>query len=294
MDISGASITTATTSSSQETEMFDVSGENHSAIGDDSSSAFDCNCFPWTAYTYKKDVQPVQTSSPDEVDNNNDEAVQENPVAIDPPEQTIPMDSKWQADFFKKFEWLNKPRDTDSSSSDEYQEYRVVDPQKTARFEEKCKLFNDACAYMEKLLAKTDVDVDVNKDVSTDPLVNPEMANLLLYFVALENNKMLLHASFKKPVEQIMRDCNFLYSFAQTNLPTKVVFIMDNIDFYDVDKYVKMYMQLFGIDDTRGGSYKETFLPGYVKDNILREFQITSLDYYVNQETLLRIAMANT
>ena len=125
----------------------------------------------------------------------------------------------------------------------------------------------------------------VVKMVETDPT---KMA-LNLYFVGLENNRLLLHASFKKSREQIILDCEKLYEYAKINKPQNVVFILENIDLFDVDKYVKMFMHMFGQDDCRGGSYLDIILPDYVQQTLKQEFEIIgSIDYYVQREKLLQ------
>jgi hypothetical protein len=58
---------------------------------------------------------------------------------------------------------------------------------------------------------------------------------------------------------------------------------MQVTDLYDVDKYVKIFMHMFGIDDTRGGSYTDIELPVYLKESILYEKTITTIDYYLKK-----------
>jgi hypothetical protein len=55
---------------------------------------------------------------------------------------------------------------------------------------------------------------------------------------------------------------------------------MEIHDFYDVDKYVKMFMHMFGIEKTRGGSYTDIVLKDAFLETIEHEKEIAQLDYY--------------
>ncbi len=49
--------------------------------------------------------------------------------------------------------------------------------------------------------------------------------------------------------------------------------IKHNCDDYDEDKYTKMAMSRYGIDNVRGGSYCQAVLPKHVKDVLEREIR---------------------
>lgn len=159
----------------------------------------------------------------------------------------------WEEEYFKKFDWL-------SASVSEYE----ITPQLN--------------------FWKSLADLAGN---NCDPLSyypesqRPEDRMLYLYYIALENNKMLLYADFKKPHHVILNECVDHYEFARVNKPVHIVNVLENIDFFDVDKNVKIFMQMFGIDETRGGSYSEVRLPYHVRQTLERELKIASLDYYV-------------
>jgi len=97
----------------------------------------------------------------------------------------------------------------------------------------------------------------------------------------LEQNKMLLHAAVKKPVDQILQECSAKYEFARIHPPIRVVYILNDIDVYDIDRNVKLFMHMFGMDETRGGSYTESVLPDYVVKTLEREFAILNIQDYM-------------
>ena len=45
-----------------------------------------------------------------------------------------------------------------------------------------------------------------------------------------------------------------------------------------------MFMHMFGIDNTRGGSYTDIVLPEYFIETINHEKEITSIDYYLRNK----------
>ena len=53
----------------------------------------------------------------------------------------------------------------------------------------------------------------------------------------------------------------------------KVERIIKKCDFYDIDKYTKMYMNIHGIDNARGGTYLEIELNEDTKNFLNKEFQ---------------------
>jgi len=110
---------------------------------------------------------------------------------------------------------------------------------------------------------------------------------ITLYFIGLEGNKMFLYTSYEKPDDQIMKDCAILYEYARVYTPRSIVFRIRGVDFFDVDKFVKMFMQMFGVDDTRGGSYVDVELPEFQKQALEIELFTATEEYArTNQDRL--------
>lgn len=168
----------------------------------------------------------------------------------------------WDDEFFKKFEWL-KERESEKRENEKDKQL-----QKAALLKEFCKLLET------ELL-----------DMQTEPkhAVETRQNNLYLYFISLNNNKMFLHADFKKDYDVVMEECADMFEYVQLHAPQKVVYAMVVHDLYDIDKHVKQFMHLFGIDDTRGGSYTEVHLADYMIKTIEHERAIASLEHFMLQ-----------
>jgi hypothetical protein len=167
---------------------------------------------------------------------------------------------EWDEEFFKKYEWLK------GKEAEKREKEQDGQSQKLALLQELCKMLEA------QLL-----------DIKNEPKLkaDPQHNNLYLYFISLENSKMFLHADFKKDYEQVMSECAERFEYVRLNVPRKVVFAMVIHDLYDIDKNVKQFMHMFGIEDTRGGSYTDVNLPDYMINAIEHERDIASLDYFV-------------
>lgn len=166
----------------------------------------------------------------------------------------------WEDEFFKKFEWLESP---DKNMNDE-------------ALSAKYQLFMDACSMLQG-----NFDMVKEKDPGNDPYYN----KLYMYYISLEDEHLFLHTDFKKDYDKVIEECLAKYDYVKLHKPQKVVFVMEIHDFYDVDKYVKMFMHMFGIEKTRGGSYTDIVLKDAFLETIEHEKEIAQLDYYtINSE----------
>jgi hypothetical protein len=160
-------------------------------------------------------------------------------------------------DYFKQFEWL-KP-----SSEESLLEHDI----------------DNAFLKMRSSLLSMctgGTSMDIEPDKKQDACEN----KLYMYFISLDQDKMFLYTDFKDTDESILEKSQEHHDYMKMYQPRKIVFTMEITDFYDVDKYVKQFMHMFGIDNTRGGSYCDIVLDEDSVKCIEREREITCLEYY--------------
>jgi hypothetical protein len=75
-------------------------------------------------------------------------------------------------------------------------------------------------------------------------------------------------------------ECRVLYPFAQTSTPILIENTIDIKDILEIEYFTKRYMREYGIDNVRGGKYRELKLSRTVEENIRSEldFDITLLE----------------
>jgi len=151
----------------------------------------------------------------------------------------------WENEYFKTFEWLN----TDSHKD-------TANPH---------NLFASFLAYM---------------GIEPEKTVDPAMNKLYTYFISLENDKMFLYTDFKEDESIIIKKAEERFQYMQIHRPCKIVFTLETTDVYDVDKYVKQFMHMFGVNNVRGGSYVDITLDKKTLEFIENEREIASLEYY--------------
>jgi hypothetical protein len=189
------------------------------------------------------------------------------------------MDEKsnndWEENYFKQFDWLSE--DTTNILDDPND--IVVDMQSIPQ-EERLNMFLDCCKLIESqnLMIMNNTDYEETTDLESAPLY--------MYYVSLENDKLLLHVDFKQNIDVVLSDCERLYEFARINAPLRVVYTAEVKDLYDVDKDVKLFMNMFGIENTRGGSYTDVELPDFLMNTLLHENLITNMQFYIKRRGL--------
>jgi len=114
------------------------------------------------------------------------------------------------------------------------------------------------------------------------------MNNYLLYVLQLENDKWFLHLS-NMPVEYIFYEARTLFEFVKKNTPVRIYETLKVSDNYDINTWVKRYMEYFGIENVRGGIYKNEILSDFLIQNILaeqgqNEFDIANIFYKLKEK----------
>ena len=221
-----------------------------------------------TISTGKTEISP--SSQLDEIMNNGFVA---NAVVVNNLEEKSDDDYGLDDEYFKQFEWM----DEDARNILDDPNNIVLDMHSVPQ-EERLNLFLDCCKLIESQ------NLAIMNDTEYEDAEDLESAPLYMYYVSLENDKMLLHVDFKKEVDVVLADCAKLYEFARINTPIKVVYTSEVKDLYDVDKDVKLFMNMFGIENTRGGSYTDVELPDFLMKTILHEKMITDVHFYINRK----------
>jgi hypothetical protein len=179
----------------------------------------------------------------DELDKSNEET--HNPFSYD-----------WEKEYFQKFEWLKE------------------EPMPPPHQPNEIALRNLFLPFMQSTMG-----VQMHKEPM--PGLNLAENTLYMYFISLEQDKMFLHTDFKEEDhEKIMQKVQEKYEYVSLYKPKKIVFTMKINDLYDIDKNVKLFMHMFGINNTRGGSYTSIFLEEDQIKYIEKEKEITNIEYF--------------
>lgn len=101
----------------------------------------------------------------------------------------------------------------------------------------------------------------------------------ILYVLLLEDKKYFVYYTLTDIHEVVLLECQLLNSFVRKYNPINIVEQKSYVEIEDIDKYVKKYMNLFGIDNVRGGSYSNEFLEDYKIKTLQSE-----LDFLKNHE----------
>jgi hypothetical protein len=105
------------------------------------------------------------------------------------------------------------------------------------------------------------------------------MSQFFVYVILLEEMNFLLHTSSFLDKERIFTECISLYEFARKYKPVEVVDFIQDADYIkgiyecNIDFHVKKYMQYYGIQHVRGGTYKDMELPDYLSKSLSLEFE---------------------
>mgnify|MGYP001291495337 FL=1 len=86
---------------------------------------------------------------------------------------------------------------------------------------------------------------------------------MYIYILELQNNKFYLNLTNKSKFTLSDYENRNGYQWTYQNLPMKLEKIIPYCDKYDLDKYVLIMMQKYGINNVRGGSFSELSLDYY-------------------------------
>lgn len=196
-------------------------------------------------------------------------------VVVNNMEEQSNDDDDLDDEYFKQFEFMDE--DTRNILDDPND--IVVDMHSVPQ-ERRLKLFLDCC----KLIESQNLMIMNDPDYEDEDEEDLESAPLYMYYVSLENDKILLHVDFKRNVDVVLANCTKLYEFARINTPLRIVYTSEVNDLYDVDKDVKLFMNMFGVENTRGGSYTDVELPDFLMKTILHEKLITDVHFYIDRK----------
>jgi hypothetical protein len=104
--------------------------------------------------------------------------------------------------------------------------------------------------------------------------------------VELAGNHYIVHPSTQTEVNAIIRECKIIYEWTRQYQPVAVCesFYLDQDTPITIDYFVKKYMQLYGIENVRGGSYYQPKLSEFQKKVLEYEFTIPEI---INKNTIL-------
>jgi hypothetical protein len=94
-----------------------------------------------------------------------------------------------------------------------------------------------------------------------------------VYFISLQNEKHFIYLSKETDEQKLLSECESSYEFVSTNPPIEVFHRIRGGGPEDVDTYVKLFMQQFGIDSTRGGSYCDILLSEDIRTELQKELE---------------------
>jgi hypothetical protein len=112
----------------------------------------------------------------------------------------------------------------------------------------------------------------------------------MLHVILLENDNIIVHKSDAKYDYEIMNECIENYEFAKINKPVLFLERIPITENLDIDECVKHYMQYYGFEHVRGGSYMNVSNEQY--HELMKEFSkkdaallLDDLKYFVHENT---------
>ena len=105
-----------------------------------------------------------------------------------------------------------------------------------------------------------------------------------VYILKLENDKYFIgHTQSIENFKSQLKKKNI--QWINDNPLIKILKVINKCDKFDVDKYTKKYMEVYGIDNVRGGSYHEVELSQGIINQISNEIKILKQDIYIEESS---------
>lgn len=92
---------------------------------------------------------------------------------------------------------------------------------------------------------------------------------LYIYVLLLQNDKYYIGKTSNPHFRFDNHFINKGSEWTRLHKPIKILELIPNCDDYDEDKYTYKYMDIYGIDNVRGGSYKSTILDKITKNQLI-------------------------
>ena len=93
---------------------------------------------------------------------------------------------------------------------------------------------------------------------------------LYIYVLLLQNDKYYIGKTSNPHFRFDNHFINKGSKWTRLHKPIKVLELIPNCDDYDEDKYTYKYMDIYGIDNVRGGSYTSTILDKITKNQLIK------------------------
>ena len=99
-----------------------------------------------------------------------------------------------------------------------------------------------------------------------------------IYILELMNNKYYVGSTAR--IEVSMDDVNYHIPWIQKYKPIRILHVIYDCDKYDEDKYTRKYMDDYGLDNVRGGSFSTEHL-----DPVIRAMLNPTCSIYNNMDS---------
>lgn len=106
--------------------------------------------------------------------------------------------------------------------------------------------------------------------------MNQTQFNTIIYILKLENDKYYIGKTNNLNKRLYQHKNGFGSEWTKKYKFVKLIETINSSSHFDEDKYTKIYMDKFGIDNVRGGSYNKIKLTNYQKHNLITELRTSN------------------